>query len=221
MNLVFLDIDGVLNSHRFLRAKAARGRYTPGAQLDPVNVGHLNDLVERMGAFIVVSSSWRNHGREKLARWLGARGLRRPLTRIVATLPSHLPHDWIEWGDEQRSGIYRGLEIEAWMLRHLDQEALDSTRIVILDDDSDFGRLRTHWVRTTLFDGPDTLDPKKYNYTGPYSGLQAGHVEQAVKLFEGQGTIGSVLATPNPHWSEKARAALYPKVLLPRAQTGS
>ena len=190
MNLIFLDIDGVLNN------------------LDPENVRHLNDLCVQADARIVVSSSWRNHGRARLARWLGAHGLQRPYHRVMATLPLFLPGDWIEWGEAERSDIYRGLEIEAWMLQNLDEEALGSTRIVILDDDGDMGRLGHLWVRTTCFSGPDELDPVKYRYTGPYNGLQTEHVDQALRLLEGQKPIGTLLAVPNPHWTGKARGAL-------------
>jgi len=68
-----------------------------------------------------------------------------------------------------------------------------------------------YWVRTTLFEGPETLDPVKYRYTGPYNGLQAEHVEDALRIFELQEpTAGKlILDHPNLHWTRDARTALY------------
>lgn len=49
VKLIFLDIDGVLDTYK--------SRY----QLDPVLMEHLGTLLERTGAKIVISSSWRSN----------------------------------------------------------------------------------------------------------------------------------------------------------------
>lgn len=207
MNIIFLDIDGVLNSHKFMRTLTLSDEERASRKLDPHNVAILNALCVALDANIVVSSSWRGHGTTKLGGWLHRKGLR--INRVVDCLPTHLPRGWVNWDNAERSNMFRGLEIEAWMLQQT-LVPLDRLKFVIIDDDGDMGRLRPHWVRTTMFEGPETLDPVKYRYTGPYSGLQAEHVEQAVQVVKAMPPAAILLAEPNPNWTETARAALYP-----------
>lgn len=55
--LIFLDVDGVLNRRcSWWRNSIRRPR---GSHIDPECVRVLNDLIERSGAEIVLSSSWR------------------------------------------------------------------------------------------------------------------------------------------------------------------
>ena len=63
---LFLDIDGVLNSKRFLEESAGGegvrivdGRLDATHHLDPVCVAKLDAFVERHGLELVLSSSWR------------------------------------------------------------------------------------------------------------------------------------------------------------------
>ena len=72
MKALFLDFDGVLNSHEFLYVAARNRDYEERAgnehmELDPVAVARLNRVIAATGAKVVVSSSWR-HGRT--AEWL-------------------------------------------------------------------------------------------------------------------------------------------------------
>ena len=54
MKIAFLDFDGVLNSLAFLRRDPG-----PLDRLDPTALVLLNVLVQRSGADVVISSSWR------------------------------------------------------------------------------------------------------------------------------------------------------------------
>jgi hypothetical protein len=58
MKLIFLDIDGVLNSDRFF-AEAQPARWGIG-HIDPGAVGRVEELARRTGAHIVISSAWRH-----------------------------------------------------------------------------------------------------------------------------------------------------------------
>ena len=58
----------------------------------------------------------------------------------------------------------------------------------------------------------EKLDPVKYNYTGPYSGLQAEHVGQAVLKATEMPTADVLLAEPNEHWTDEAKGVLYPSL---------
>jgi len=94
MNVIFLDVDGVLNSEDFLRKREEEHRqlghegpafprretkcdcFRLDRQIDPVAIAHLNDLVEETAAKIVISSSWRKlFDPPELHRILAAHGL--------------------------------------------------------------------------------------------------------------------------------------------------
>jgi hypothetical protein len=80
--LIFLDIDGVLNSARFLSERAGGegvvivdGQFDATHTIDPERVAFLNRLVEESGARVVLSSSWRClFGLERTQRSLQAKG---------------------------------------------------------------------------------------------------------------------------------------------------
>lgn len=56
MRILFLDIDGVLNSERYVR----RCGYT-GVVIDPAKMELLKQIIDATGARIVLSTSWREH----------------------------------------------------------------------------------------------------------------------------------------------------------------
>ena len=68
-NVIFLDIDGVLNSDSFFKAKEGSPEMHPDApnyhenialeMFDPKAISLLNTIVEKTQAVIVISSSWR------------------------------------------------------------------------------------------------------------------------------------------------------------------
>lgn len=136
MKLVFLDIDGVLNSDGWLVGKGT----VPGIKLiDPAATARLQRLCEETGAEIVVSSSWRAIcPRHTLAEIFEARGL---TTRVVGVTPI-IPN---------RRG--RGEEIQRWL------DTVPATRswsidgIVIFDDEEDMLHLETWLVRTDAATG--------------------------------------------------------------------
>src|SRR5947208_2752737 len=94
MRVLFLDIDGVLNSHAYFlsRTSAAQaaalddayrlGNEVPQStddharnMIDPAAVEHLNAIIEASEAKIVVSSSWRiAYSMGEIGRALGSNG---------------------------------------------------------------------------------------------------------------------------------------------------
>lgn len=132
---IFLDIDGCLNSPDFQVHRFQRG---PGrSPIDPICVGHLNDLTARTGARIVVSSTWRRMGLGGIRRLLHKHGVTGP---IVGRTPV------IEHRTE--AGVYvwteRGAEIQRW----LDRTGFEVESFVILDDDADMAHLGDRLVQT-------------------------------------------------------------------------
>lgn len=137
MKVIFLDIDGVLNSGRSFLALSHRMQDYPRSEdpyyakitkstIDEVSVELLNRVLREFGAHLVLSSTHRMHfedGPDKLAQiqtylsFLGVDG-----SRCVGYTP--------------RLNSIRGEEIAQW----LDGSgvALGVTDFIILDDSSDF-----------------------------------------------------------------------------------
>lgn len=130
MKVIFLDIDGVLNSVESAMV------YKSYQRLNPVCVGLLERLVENTGAKIVISSSWRigHENLDSLRENLRRAGLTEPLLReIIDRTAAH-------------ANGHRGDEVGAWLNEHIGEvEAY-----VILDDDSDFhpGQVHVHTCNT-------------------------------------------------------------------------
>lgn len=146
MRILFLDIDGVLNSRRFFEVdskrahRKARGTakaQDPVAAIDPVAVAYLNTVVARTGCKIVISSTWRNHHfPEEIAGFLRERGF---VGEVIDATPK------IERGIEI---VPRGEEIAMWLREHP-----DVVDYAIVDDQDDMGELRYRLVQTTSAEG--------------------------------------------------------------------
>jgi hypothetical protein len=112
MNIIVLDVDGVLNMH------GSGGLYT----LNKKRLRLLDKIVKETDAKVVVSSTWRidyQHMR-KLRNCLGYRGIK------IVGVTDQL--------GKSASGerYYRGHEIQKWLDEHP-----EVNNYVILDDDSD------------------------------------------------------------------------------------
>lgn len=130
--LIFLDFDGVLNSHAWIdrRPKGVSKCDLGINQFDPAAVGLLNQLIVRTGADIVISSTWRMDGLHSCKSLLDQRGF---IGKVVAATPVL-----------QRE---RGHEIQWW----LDHAQIKPEHIVILDDDGDMVHLAP-WLVQTQFE---------------------------------------------------------------------
>lgn len=199
MGILFLDIDGVLNHHPWFHSEerrkadeAARALWKGSlddpewrlahsrAQLDPACVARLNVLVEATRCEVVVSSTWRmGKSPELLEELLRDRGFKHPILDTTPVL-SDRHHTG------KRNETHRGMEIECW----LRQNRPDERHIAIVDDDGDFGRLRSWWVRTSSTGGGLT--------TRKIGKLDATLLRPC-----------PVLDTPNPLWTPEAMEALY------------
>lgn len=133
IKLIFLDIDGVLNYELFYREKSQHQRHTEVGDLGdlcPKAVENLNDIINKTGAKVVISSTWRlGKSKEYLQDLLGRVGF---MGEIIGITPSlRLPYDKYSYT------IPRGCEIECWLESQYDWHDLAHVRYVILDDDSD------------------------------------------------------------------------------------
>jgi HAD domain in Swiss Army Knife RNA repair proteins len=136
MKIIFLDIDGVINSVMFFgkTIKEAKKKYRKDvkkglitgiayhrSQIDPKSIKQLNDLMAATGADVVISSSWRTgNSIEYLQELFKKQGFKGTIVGKTA--------DFDEYPDPKRK---RGYEIECFVQEHNIQ------KYVILDDAED------------------------------------------------------------------------------------
>lgn len=133
MNLIFLDIDGVLNSHRKLievynRTKKPHSLYN--YPFDEICLSNFKHLVEAKNSKIVITSSWRKdeEGRRKI---------------IEALKEYELDHHIIGYTPILHTS--RGNEIKEY-LNTLEEEP----NFIILDDDTDMEDLIEYLIKTNI-----------------------------------------------------------------------
>lgn len=133
MNIIFLDIDGVLNSHRKLKEvykKTHKPHSGYNYPFDELCLENLKTLVEATNSKIVITSTWRKdkEGREKLIQALKEYELDQ---RIIGYTPI--------------LNKTRGIEIKAY-LSTLDHQP----NFIILDDDTDTEELTEYLIKTNI-----------------------------------------------------------------------
>lgn len=109
MKVIFLDIDGVLNVRTI-----EYDEY--GALFHPHFIDNLRTIIDKTNAKIVISSSWRFEGLERMQAMWKDRNLPGEVIDITPYLGNH---------------TIRGYEIEEWLYKHTPEN------YVIIDDDSD------------------------------------------------------------------------------------
>jgi hypothetical protein len=152
VKLVFLDFDGVLNSQAFFRED--RSRYM-STNLDRAAVARVSRIVERTGAKVVVSSTWRiGNGVAELRALLAKHGFAGDVIDVTPVVVHTEP--------DGSKRVARWREIDAWLAANMGKWST----FVILDDEPDMGPHAGRHVRTELEDG-----------------LLDVHVERAVDLL--------------------------------------
>lgn len=135
MKVIFLDMDGVLCTPR---ASVASGDTGMMAYLDPIACLLLRKLVEKTGARLVISSTWRKyHTRESFASILSAN---------CPNLGNYVVRE-DAWRTDDL-GPRRGNEIARWL-----ESRNDIEKFIILDDDSDMEHLMEHLILCNAYDG--------------------------------------------------------------------
>lgn len=150
MKLLFLDMDGVLNSHAYMTKRAEERGKHPGdeetgedwrhwarwvSMIDPEAALRLKRILEATGAFIVISSSWRHAHDYMMMRKILARAGVMPLGEPPVVV-----------GQTDILSDRRHKEIRLWLKSHPPVDGF-----VILDDGSDAGEgFEDHFVKTDL-----------------------------------------------------------------------
>lgn len=144
IKVIFLDIDGVLQTRRSSRAFNDMGILSV---LDPVGVKFLDTICgEDPSIKVVISSTWRlGRTRSDFSVIFGALGAIN-LKRALYWGAGDVVGDSNDFKTLNLKGI-RGDEVEEWLARHPDVE-----EYVILDDDSDFHEYQKSRLVQTSYD---------------------------------------------------------------------
>jgi hypothetical protein len=167
IRIVFLDFDGVLNHYEWFTLMSQK-RDDPMSSrkaedaFDPNCAKLVQELCEKFGAKIVVSSSWR-YGRSisELTELLRGVGIQ---AQIIDKTPSYLDENDELVATTVVSALTRGREIAEWLRQNKEHEV---SGIVILDDDRDIAPLERWHVKTSFRDG----------------GLRQDHLRKAEELL--------------------------------------
>ena len=137
MKVLFLDIDGVLNSEVFMRRRLdSQDNAAWINMLDPEAIERLNHILDTLSEVkVVLSSSWRSAGKDEIQQALEQRGFRGTLIDVTPSLETM---DGLIWISPDR-----GTEIDTWL------KGKDVESFVILDDDDDMEPHMDRLVQTS------------------------------------------------------------------------
>ena len=152
MRIIFLDLDGVLNSEKSC-LKNPNGHFNDNP--DPDHIKWLNLIIEKTGAKVVISSVWRrNASWLQMWRLLDVLGFKGEIIGQTPELHSH-----------------RGVEVQTWLNVYKDNKAFvrfsdpkppePIESFVILDDDQDMGELLKYLVCVDSKEGLTEADAEK------------------------------------------------------------
>jgi len=145
MNIIFLDIDGVLNTHNHLVKQVEQdgiSSYQAQFNFCPDSLENLKQIVEETDAKIVISSTWRISYRcdyddthrkfwKAIMKNLASIGVHKRVIGITPSCESRI----------------RGDEITEWLSNN------QTDNFVIIDDDSDMSDLINHLAQCNWSDG--------------------------------------------------------------------
>jgi len=159
MNIIFLDIDGVLNSKLWYDSKLCKSFGTSVKRyFDPNCIQLLNDLIDKSSAKIVISSSWR------ILRTLQELQDIFISVGFEGTIIGRTP---ISYSYDINNSISRGLEIQEW-LNDFKIKIQVSIKYAIIDDEDGF------------------LENQKIYFfqTSPITGLDGSLKEKVINFFK-------------------------------------
>lgn len=154
--IIFLDIDGVLNTIRNTIAYGKEQR-----SLDPVAIGMINELCRRTGAKVCISSVWRfNVSCKSILNHCGFKYENFVSFHTGDSRYNNDPFYWDVWKTpvsrktiKGRNGAFRGDEIKMWLNTY--GKMLGVKKYVAIDDDSDFFEYQKkhHFTQTDSYEG--------------------------------------------------------------------
>jgi len=139
MKIIFLDIDGVMNSERYYRS--VDRTINNWSRFDPNVVDMITRLVDEFSAKLVISSTWRFGAIKQLENELTKSALKKYLHK--------------EWKTPKAYPNHRGKEIKLWLDQHLEIKDY-----VVIDDDINI--VDEHLKRSVLTDINEGMTEEHY-----------------------------------------------------------
>ena len=170
MKIIFLDIDGVLNTYQTFKdiklEEELTGIRRVAIDLDKVLL--LKEIVDKTGAKLVLSSDWRKHGKMKKGRLCTKNQNLFDILSILFDNGLNIYDITPRLRKENRE-----LEIRKWLD---DNRDLNIESFIVLDDeDFDLHGFKNELVKT-MFIATDGNG----NYNPSLSGLTRTHVDEAI-----------------------------------------
>ncbi|MEO7716324.1 MAG: HAD domain-containing protein [Capsulimonas sp.] len=168
MKLIFLDFDGVLNSHAWMAGEVYKNKPSLYAdrlawhlgKIDPAAVLRVSRIVQETDARIVISSAWRSSSHHcgstaYLGALLARHGLQEHRKRVIGITPDVTDR---RPGKPpiQIVGSDRWSEIRMYL-----DGAPECDRFVVIDDDPVIGTPAENFVRTDYTVGLTDVDAEK------------------------------------------------------------
>ena len=143
--IVFLDIDGVLNTERWftqMTKNTPKDKY--GYAFDPIAIKNLSRIIDVTGAEIVISSSWKSFGFEGMLEMWRERNLP---GKIIGITPNSVSDEMLLNADIDSIELFhiRGEEIKEWLTKHGKRV---SNYVIIDDMDNMLPEQQSHFVQT-------------------------------------------------------------------------
>lgn len=165
MNIIFLDIDGVLNSMPYFESLKNSGE-TEYQEISDYHLSMLAKIYHACDAKIVLSSTWRE--------------LDDKSDETVYAMYQYLIDSLARYGMEIISktpfiGLNRPLEIVSWLKSQKDDEDI---RFVSLDDDFTKEEYEKYGI------GENLVKTEFFCKSEENGGLQQRHVDQAIKILK-------------------------------------
>ena len=164
MNIIFLDVDGVLNSMAYFEQNKGQGKGS--AEISDYHLQMLAKIYHSCDCKIVLSSSWRELDDESDIHvyWM-YEYLVNELARYNMEIISKTPV----------IDMNRPLEIKTWLDNRVDKENI---RFVSLDDDFSKERYDEYGIGHCL------IKTEFFCYDVYEGGLQQKHVDKAIEILE-------------------------------------
>ena len=158
IKVLFLDIDGVLNTgwwYSQMDRNTPKDKY--GYAFDPKSVANLKKILDKTGADIVISSSWKSFGLLELEDMWKDRGLP---GKIIGITPNTVSDEMLLNADLDHMELFsiRGMEINEWLTKN----GKHVSHYVIIDDMDNFlPEQKSHFVQTNPEVGITTEDTER------------------------------------------------------------
>lgn len=149
---LFLDLDGVLNTGQYsnyLEENNLQQFDEYGAIFDPNAVKNLQYVINKTHAEVILTSTWRYDGFDKMYQLWKNRDMPSVLVGITPDLFRH---------GEKRTKGFLGLEIDNWLTYGRSSDFQTHYSYAILDDEDDF---LGHQLEHVVFTDPDERHNKR------------------------------------------------------------